>query len=179
MNEYEEIANCLLPNRVTVQYGCPPTGDRARYNYAARILQAPRPTDPRSLWNFLHECAHATLHTDRSVFGSVPRQVTEYECERWTRDRFAEKKIPSDELMQESSGYLKREIMLDLVEVVDRGLDQRALQYLLPLDRSDLLESVDKHLRSQSGGVVTWATINPYAGPVTSEEDFGKSYCRS
>lgn len=183
MNRFEEIANCLLPNGVTVQYGKPPTGDRARYNYGARLLQAPRPEDAESLWNFLHECAHAILHSDRSVFENAPRHVTEYECERWTWDRFVEKQIVSDEpmkeLMKESSGYLKREIMRDLEDVLNRGLDQRAIGYLLQSDRNDLQNSVDEHLRAQFAGVVTWATIIPYLGHVTPEVHFRNPACPS
>lgn len=70
---------------------------------------------------------------------NVPRHVTEYECERWTRGRFAEEQILSDELITHSSGYLMREIMLHLDAVLDCGLDQRALDYLLPAHRGELL----------------------------------------
>jgi hypothetical protein len=93
MNRFEEIAGRLLPKGVTVEYVRPPTGDRARFNYETGLLQAPRPVDAQSLWGFLHECAHAIFHRDRSIFERVPRHVTEYECERWARDRLLKKKF--------------------------------------------------------------------------------------
>jgi hypothetical protein len=127
-NKFREIADRLVPTGVRVQYEKPPTGDRARFNYETGVLQAPRPVDEQTLWDFLHECAHAKFHWDqsncrkRSIFDNVPRHVTEYECERWTRGRFAEEQILSDELIKHSSGYLMREIMLDLDAVLSPNI---------------------------------------------------------
>jgi hypothetical protein len=161
----------LLPNEVTVEYEKPPTGDRARFNYETGVLQAPRPVDGESLWDFLHECAHANYHRDRRVFERVPRHVTEYECERWTRDRFAEEGILSEEIIKQSSRYLKREIMRDLIAVLRCGLDQRALEYLRENDRADLWQSLDSHIRIQSNGLLTLEAIGSYTGPLTPENN--------
>src|ERR1700730_12977900 len=139
-NKFEEIARRLLPRRIrNVDYSKPPAQlgvIRGRYIYDTDTLQAPKPIDPQSLWDFLHECAHANFHWDRPIFNKVPQHVTEYECEQWTWDRFVEEGI-SDGMREQSSVYVRGEIRMNFPMLHKHGLDQRALDYLLEADRNE------------------------------------------
>jgi hypothetical protein len=177
MNKFEEIATRLRPRRVKeIDYSKPPDGNLARFNPDGGILQAPPPIDEKSLWNFLHEYAHANFHWDRRIWDSVPRHVKEYECERWTKDRFEEEGILSGKLMEDSRFYVRKEIEQNFDVLHEKGLDKRAIEYLLPAESTQLLALYDNYFLEQSNGLITGSKARfDYMGPTTSEEMLEKS----
>jgi hypothetical protein len=95
-------------------------GDRA-------LIQAPRPTTPKSLYVWLHECAHAYLHTGSGKYGKV--YIKELEAELWARVRMGEAGVPVPPEMIESG---KRYIAYKIVKAERRGgknFDPRAIEF--------------------------------------------------
>lgn len=89
-------------------------------------LMAPRPVTRKSLYIFLHECAHFALHADgkrRKVY------VLEMEAEKWAHARMREAGIPVPRSMTlRAKSYVRRKMKTS----VRRGsrLDPTALKYI-------------------------------------------------
>jgi hypothetical protein len=72
-----------------------------------RRIEAPKPVTRKSLYIWLHECAHATLH----VGSRKPRHVEEFEAEQWAHAKMREHKIPVPKAMtQRAKRYVARKI---------------------------------------------------------------------
>lgn len=57
----------------------------------SKRISAPRPLTRKSLYIFLHECAHA--HLRHSHNGRIPRHVEEMEAEKWAHEKMRENGI--------------------------------------------------------------------------------------
>jgi hypothetical protein len=75
---------------------------------------------------------------------SRARASKEYECERWTWDRFVEEGIANQTMRGQSSSYLLEEIKKEFPILHDKGLDERARDYLLEVDRDRLFKLYDE-----------------------------------
>jgi hypothetical protein len=70
-------------------------------------ISAPRPVTRKSLYIFLHECAHAHLH----VVGRSKRHVEELEAEQWAHARMREHGIAVPRTMtKRAKAYVGRKI---------------------------------------------------------------------
>jgi hypothetical protein len=83
---FTAIAMQYVPEGWTVEYHKSLSGSCWP---ARKRIQAPRPVTRKSLYIFLHECAHAHLHRDSGMWGK-PRHVIEMEAERWAHERMRE-----------------------------------------------------------------------------------------
>jgi hypothetical protein len=103
----QAIAMQYVPRGYTVEYCKALTG---RYFSALMLIQAPRPVTPKSLYIFLHECAHANLgHSSKS---STPRHVQEYEAEMWAHAKMVKHGIPvPPEYTERARRYVAFKIM--------------------------------------------------------------------
>lgn len=71
-------------------------------------LVAPRPVTRKSLYIWLHECAHANLH---DVSKRKPRHVEEMEAEQWAHAKMREHGIPVPRVMtKRAKDYVARKI---------------------------------------------------------------------
>jgi hypothetical protein len=122
--DYEGIAMRYLPKGYTVEYRKSLTG----MHYGNRkLIKTPRPKTPKSLYIFLHECAHAYLHTGSGKNGK--RHVQEMEAEQWAHERMARHGIPVPPEMTERA---KKYVALKIVQAERRGgkhIDPRAIEY--------------------------------------------------
>jgi hypothetical protein len=84
---YEAIAALYVPHGWRVVYRNDLSG---RCYFKREIIAAPKPRTRKSLYVFLHECAHANLHGD----SNKPRHVEEYEAEKWAHDKMKEHGVP-------------------------------------------------------------------------------------
>jgi hypothetical protein len=82
--DFAAIAAQYVPEGYTIEYRKSLTG---RHFGTRKLIQAPRPTTPASLYIFLHECGHA--HLRHSHNGRTPRHVEEMEAEQWAQDIMA------------------------------------------------------------------------------------------
>jgi len=82
---FEAIAKLYIPEGYTVEYRKSLSG---RHWGDRKLIQAPRPVTRKSLYIFLHECAHAVL--GHSYNGKVPRHVKEMEAEKWAHAKMRE-----------------------------------------------------------------------------------------
>jgi hypothetical protein len=123
MNDFEKIANHYVPKDFTVKYRKSLSGNCC---YNLKLIQAPRPVTAKSLYIFLHECAHAYLH---GVGSGTPRHVEEMEAELWAQAKLAKHgiEVPAD-LVLRGRRYVARKIM----QAERRGakrIDPRARAY--------------------------------------------------
>lgn len=83
---FTAIAMRYVPEGYTVEYRKSLSG---RCLIRQKIIQVPRPVTRKSLYVFLHECAHGHLeHTRRK-----PRHVEEMEAEKWAHEKMREEGI--------------------------------------------------------------------------------------
>jgi hypothetical protein len=86
---FEAIAMKYVPEGYTISYRKSLSG---RHSGRKKLLQVPRPVTRKSLYIFLHECAHAHLghgHNRRMV----PRHVKEMEAEKWAHEKMRENAV--------------------------------------------------------------------------------------
>jgi hypothetical protein len=103
---FQAIAMQHVPEGYTVEYRKSLSG--AHYG-TRKLIQAPRPVTRKSLYIFLHECAHAAL--DHSTNGKVPRHVEEMEAEKWAHEKMRENGVPVPRAMtQRAKKYVARKI---------------------------------------------------------------------
>ena len=122
--DYFAIGMSHLPHGYRVEFRKALSG----MHYGHRqMIQAPRPTTPKSLYIFLHECAHAYLHTGSGANGK--RHVKEMEAELWAHAKMAEHGIPvPPEVTERAKQYVAYKIM----QAERRGakhIDPRALEF--------------------------------------------------
>lgn len=101
---FEAIAAAAVPDGFTVKY-------RKRLSgmcyTAQKRIEAPRPVTRKSLYIFLHECAHAHLH----VGSKKPRHVQEMEAEKWAHERMRANGVPVPRSMTKGAKeYVARKI---------------------------------------------------------------------
>jgi hypothetical protein len=121
---YEGIAKRYLPRGYAVEYRKSLSGT----HYGHRnLIQAPRPVTAKALYVFLHECAHAYLHTGSGAKGV--RHVQEMEACQWAMAKMHEHDIPvPPELITREKQYVARKI----VQAERRGakrIDPRAIEF--------------------------------------------------
>jgi hypothetical protein len=122
--DYEQIAMRYLPKGYRVEYRKSLTG---RHYGQRRLIKTPRPRTPKSLYIFLHECAHAHLHTGSGKNGK--RHVQEMEAELWAHEMMARHGIPVPPEMTERA---KRYVARKIVQAERRGarhIDPRAVAF--------------------------------------------------
>jgi len=90
---YEAIAALYLPDGWTVKYRNSLSG---RCFGIRKHIDAPRPRTRKSLYIFLHECAHAHLHHHR---GKEPRHVQEMQAEKWAHEKMRENRVAVPRVM--------------------------------------------------------------------------------
>jgi hypothetical protein len=72
----------------------------------SKRIEAPKPVTRKSLYIWLHECAHAHLHLTRGV-----RHVEEMEAEQWAHAKMREAGVPVPRSMTErAKRYVARKI---------------------------------------------------------------------
>lgn len=70
-------------------------------------IDAPRPVTRKALYIWLHECAHAHLHTGKRP----PRHVMEMEAEKWAHAKMREAGVPVPKAMtKRAKRYVARKI---------------------------------------------------------------------
>jgi hypothetical protein len=124
MTDYERIAMRYLPRGYRTEYRKNLSG---RHFGNRMLIQTPRPTTAKSLYVFLHECAHAYLHTGSARNGK--RHVQEMEAELWAHDKMAKHGIPvPPEITERARRYVAWKIM----QAERRGgknIDPRAVEF--------------------------------------------------
>lgn len=88
------IGTSYVPEGWTVEYRKSLSG---RCYWHRKHIQAPRPITRKSLYIFLHECAHAVLHAVRDR--KRTRHVEEYQAEQWAHARMREHGIAVPRVM--------------------------------------------------------------------------------
>src|SRR5262249_13537412 len=84
---FTAIGLSYVPAGYTVQYRKSLTG---RHYRDLKLIQAPRPVTRKSLYIFLHECAHANLHAAGMPGANKPVHVKEHEAEVWAHGKMRE-----------------------------------------------------------------------------------------
>ena len=103
---FEAIAMKHFPEGYTLEYRKSLSG--MHYGKSKRIM-APRPVTRKSLYIFLHECAHA--HLGHAHNGNVPRHVEEMEAEKWAHDKMRESGVAVPRSMtKRAKAYVGRKI---------------------------------------------------------------------
>jgi hypothetical protein len=104
---FTAIAMKYVPEGYRIEYR-KNLGLTGRCSVARKIIQAPRPVTRRSLYIFLHECAHAHLHEWAST---KPTHLKEMEAEQWAHAKMREHGVPVPRSMTESGKqYVARKI---------------------------------------------------------------------
>jgi hypothetical protein len=97
--------------------GCLPEGHTFAFRKALsgvhwperKHIEAPKPVTRKSLYIWLHECAHGHLGHNRS--GKKPSHVIEYEAEQWAHEKMREHGIPVPRAMtKRAKQYVARKI---------------------------------------------------------------------
>lgn len=102
---FTAIALKYVPDGYTIEYRKSLSG---RHFGMQKLIQAPRPVTRKSLYIFLHECAHAHLHAHN---GRKPRHVEEMEAEKWAHEKMRENGIPVPRSMtRRAKEYVARKI---------------------------------------------------------------------
>jgi hypothetical protein len=123
-NRYMAIAERCLPRGYTVEYRKSLSG---RHFGSRKLIQAPRPVTPEALYIFLHECAHAYLHTGSGANGV--RHIQELEAELWAHAKMEEHSVP---IPPEMTTRAKRYVARKIVQAERRGarhIDFRAIEF--------------------------------------------------
>ncbi|PWT80382.1 MAG: hypothetical protein C5B58_11810 [Acidobacteria bacterium] len=86
---FEAVAMLYVPVGYTIKYRKSLSG---RHWGQRKLIEAPRPVTRKSLYIFLHECAHAALGHGREYRNknSTPRHVEEMQAEQWAHARMRE-----------------------------------------------------------------------------------------
>jgi hypothetical protein len=93
-----------VPEGYTVEYRKSLSG---RHYGKRKLIQAPRPVTRKSLYIFLHECAHAHLHRERKP----KAHVREMEAERWAHEKMREHGIAAPrDMTRRAKSYVARKI---------------------------------------------------------------------
>lgn len=101
---FTAIAMRYVPEGYTIEYRKSLSG---RHFGQRKLIQAPRPVTRKSLYIFLHECAHATLHMDCKK----PVHVKEMEAEKWAHEKMRENGVSVPRSMTErAKQYVARKI---------------------------------------------------------------------
>jgi len=110
---FTAIAMLYVPEGWTVQYRKSLSG---RAFYVSKRIEAPRPVTRKSLYIFLHECAHAQLHQpiyaeSKSTYKRIPKHVIELEAEQWAHAKMREHDVavPKD-MTKRAKEYVGRKI---------------------------------------------------------------------
>jgi hypothetical protein len=91
----------------------------------SRRIEAPKPVTRKSLYIWLHECAHATLH----VGSRKKRHVEEHEAEVWAHAKMREHGIPVPKAMtQRAQRYVARMIRKAMVSGA-KSIDPKAAAF--------------------------------------------------
>ncbi len=146
----EGIAPLYIPEGYTVEYRKSLSG----MHYGKRkLIQAPRPITRKSLYIFLHECAHA--HLGHSHNGKVPRHVEEMEAEQWAHAKMREHGIAVPRSMTDRARrYVARKIE-QAHRVGAKKIDARARKFagseLTVMKISNLItgETTTRYLRKR------------------------------
>ena len=82
---FTAIALSYVPEGWAVKYRTSLSG---RCWYDRKLIDGPKPVTRKSLYIFLHECAHAHLHAplyfqSKSAYRRKPKHVIELEAEQW------------------------------------------------------------------------------------------------
>lgn len=164
-NNFEIIARKYTPGHVVVDFSKPPGYDRGRFYHSEnpQRLQAPKPHDLESLWNYLHECAHATLHAEVNS-REIPEYIREYEAEIWTQCRFHREGLTYEDGHQLSSEYLLSQIQAHYDEVAWNGIDRRIQAYLTASDWVVMQKSFDNWAKETG---LTFDMLPDYRGKTT------------
>jgi hypothetical protein len=104
---FEEIATaCLPPGWRVVRYRRKLSG---YCDHTNKVIVAPRPRTRKSLYIFLHECAHAHEHGNGN--GRLPVHVQELQAERWAHAKMREVGLRVPRVMtRRAKKYVARKI---------------------------------------------------------------------
>lgn len=76
----------------------------------SKRIESPKPVTRKSLYIWLHECAHAHLHAGDRI-GKAKRHVEEFEAEQWAHAKMREAGIPVPRTMtKRAKAYVARKI---------------------------------------------------------------------
>lgn len=119
---FTAIAMRYVPEGYTVEWRKSLSG---RHYGGAKLIQAPRPLTRKSLYIFLHECAHAHLHRDRRP----KAHVREMEAEKWAHEKMREHGIAVPRTMtRRAKQYVARKIR-QAKRSGAKSIDPRAARY--------------------------------------------------
>ncbi|PWL16595.1 hypothetical protein DKP76_16625 [Falsochrobactrum shanghaiense] len=123
-DRFYQIGMSYVPDGYTVKFRKSLSG--VAYGGKIRRIEAPRPITRKSLYIFLHECAHAHLH-----FGGtrLPRHVEEFQAEKWAHSKMREHGIPVPRTMTERA---KKYVARKIVQAEKRGaksIDREAQRF--------------------------------------------------
>lgn len=100
----QQIAKKYTPPDYQVVYRKSLSGSTCQ---EAKTIHAPKPTTRKSLYIYLHECAHVVLNHN----GRKPRHVEEMEAEKWAQETMRREGIPVPRSMTRSGKmYVARKI---------------------------------------------------------------------
>jgi hypothetical protein len=103
---FMSIGHSYVPEGWTVEYRKSLTGSAF---YTRKHLAAPAPKTRKSLYIFLHECAHAHLHVNAGR--EKKKHVREFEAEKWAHEKMREHGIPVPRAMtKRAKQYVARKI---------------------------------------------------------------------
>ena len=101
------IGASYVPEGWTVAYRKSLSG---RCYHSRNHIDAPRPVTRKSLYIFLHECAHAILH-HAAPGKNKPSHVKEHEAETWAHATMREHGVAVPRVMTtEAKAYVRRKI---------------------------------------------------------------------
>jgi len=124
-NPYEQIALKYLPKGYRVKYRKRLSG---MHYGSLNLIATPKPMTAKSLYIFLHECAHAYLHIG-SGQSAAPRHVQEMEAILWAWDKMGKHNVPiPPEIIRRNRRYVARKI----VQAERRGakrIDPQAIEF--------------------------------------------------
>lgn len=120
---FEAIAKLYVPPGYAVEYRKSLTG--VHFGPPRLLIKAPRPITRKSLYVFLHECAHAHLHVNRHP----PVHVMEMEAEKWAHEKMRQHGIP---VPRDMTRRAKRYVASKIRRAQARGakrIDSAAFKY--------------------------------------------------
>jgi hypothetical protein len=137
---FETIAMRHVPEGWMIETRKSLTG---KCKYGSKTIAAPKPVTRKSLYIFLHECAHAQLHSplyseSKSRYRAKPKHVIEMEAEKWAHEKMRANDVP-----------------------VPRSMTTRAKQYVARKIRQaekNGAKKIDAQARRYANGVTKWPT---------------------
>jgi hypothetical protein len=133
------VAIANTPSDVKIEYRKSLSG---RAFLKERKLSAPRPVTRKSLYIYLHECAHFWLHSA----GSKPRHVEEHEAEMWAHRKMREAGIRVPRSMTKRA---KSYVAFKIRQALRRGakkIDRHALVFS-GIGREEMRDLIDNGFR--------------------------------